>query len=181
MRLPRRGSLIIAVALSASLWTACGGSGPDAARTAPSTSAETSTTAPSGPPAGAQLVPMRDLKPDVCFDVLSDSKSLSRAAWRIDCAAPHDYEIFASFDYQGDKAKPVPGFPGVPAVQDEAERRCYAQFEAFVGVRWSVSELDIRTWWPTEESWAHNDRRILCAVTSVNKRSLSGTQRGSNR
>lgn len=102
---------------------------------------------------------------------------MARAAWLIDCAEPHRFEIYADFDFAGDHSGRGAAYPGVPVVQDQAERRCYDAFEAFVGVRWSISDLDIRTWWPTQVSWDNHDRGILCAVVATDGSALRGSQR----
>ncbi|MCB1257011.1 MAG: septum formation family protein [Microthrixaceae bacterium] len=161
----------------------CGGS-----RSADSTATTTdtyltsaSTTVPAGPPAGAELVPMKDLEQGACFDPQSDAKSMTRAVWQVNCEEPHSYEIYAELTFEGDTSGRGATYPGVPTVQDQAERRCYELFEAFVGVRWSISDLDIRTWWPSQTSWDNHDRKILCAVTPMDRSSLKGSQRSSKR
>ena len=70
-------------------------------------------------------------------------------------------------------------FQGKPFTDEEFFRS--DGFEAFVGVRWTLSELDIAVWWPSEESWARADRTIVCTVMSDTGDQLTGTQRGTNR
>lgn len=114
-----------------------------------------------------------------CFDTHVEESSLIRAVWLLPCSERHDYEVYASFDYDGDVQYRHPEYPGRTVVQDQAERRCYELFEPFVGVRWVISGLDIRTWWPSETSWDNGDRRILCAVTPTDRSGMVGSQRGS--
>lgn len=98
----------------------------------------------------------------------------------IDCAVPHRYEVFDIFEYEGDGAGGT-AYPGVAVVQNWAENQCFSRFEAFVGTRWTLSELDIAVWFPTEDSWARGDGSIVCGVMDNSGRRLEGTQRGSNR
>ena len=56
--------------------------------------------------------------------------------------------------YEGEGAGRGTDYPGAATVQDWSEQACFDRFEAFVGVRWTLSELDIAVWWPSEESWA---------------------------
>lgn len=169
---------LIVVSLSS-----CGGSRSTDSKTTTSdaSSASASTTVPAGPPPGAELIPMRDLDEGSCFDPQSDAKSMTRAVWLVNCDQPHSYEIYADLTFEGDKSGRGATYPGEPIVQDQAERRCYELFEAFVGVRWSISDLDIRTWWPSQTSWDNHDRKILCAVTPMDRSSLKGSQRSSKR
>jgi hypothetical protein len=47
-----------------------------------------------------------------------------------------------------------------------------------VGVRWTLSELEIEVWWPSEESWGRGDRSVICTVMSATGNRLLGSQRG---
>ncbi len=159
--------------------TGCGGGGSgETAGSSITTVDATSTTAPDGPPQGAELVSISDLEEDSCFDVASDSKSMTRAAWLIDCAKPHDFEMYAIVTHRDEASGRGAAYPGTSHMADLAEQRCYDLFEAFVGVRWSISDLDIRTWWPSQQSWDNHDRKFLCAVTRSDGDAMTGTQRG---
>lgn len=175
------GMLLLTICLTAWL-TGCGGSSPndsDAADTPASTPSSTSTTVRTGPPPGSELGGIVDLDSGNCFDPVTDPGSSDRAVWKLNCGDPHTYEVFAVIDYDAKGSGGGMPYPGVPAVQDWSEQMCYAQFEPFVGVRWTISELDIKTWWPSNESWDQGDRQVLCTVMSTDGSRLAGTERGS--
>lgn len=156
--------------------TACGGEGATPSTTSDPPAVVTTTTTRS---AEAQLTAITEIDDGDCFDTHVEASALIRAVWKVPCSDPHDYEVYAAFDYEGDVGYRHPAYPGETTVQDQAERRCYEGFEGFVGVRWTISTLDIRTWWPSEVSWSSGDRRIICTVTSTDRTALTGSQRGS--
>ncbi len=174
-----RGIVLPALTLGLAL-SACGGddSADDKTDTTDTTAPATSTTAAPGPPPGSELLPVLDLGDGDCFDTVSDPTAVDKAVWKINCADPHSYEVYGVLDYDGDGSGRGTPYPGVSAVQNWSEQACYAQFEPFVGVRWTISELDIKVWWPSERSWNNNDRGVICTVTASNGSDLTGTQRG---
>jgi hypothetical protein len=153
----------------------------DTAPTTSSTVEAVATTAPSGRPPGAVETGLRELDTGQCFDTIDDLQVRDLAVWVVDCETPHTYEVFDVVTYDGDGAGGGTPYPGVATVQDWAEQACFDRFEAFVGVRWTISELDIEVWWPSEESWARADRTIICTVLSDSGELLTGTQRNSGR
>ena len=50
--------------------------------------------------------------------------------------------------------------------------------DAFVGRNYESSSLDIMTLFPTTESWAQNDREVICAVYDINAIKLVGSAKG---
>ena len=137
------------------------------------------TTAPPGRPDGAVEVGFRDLETGQCFDPIEDSRVDELAVWVLDCELPHTHEVYDVVTYEGEGAGPGTSYPGVATVQDWAEQTCFDRFEDFVGVRWTMSELDIEVWWPSEDSWARADRSVICTVMSDSGDQLSGTRRDS--
>lgn len=176
--------MLACVALcGAAVVTACSGGDDGAASdtTAPTTTAVVETTAPAGRPAGAVETGLRDLGVGQCFDTIDDPAVDDLAVWVVDCEQPHGYEVYDVVTYEGEGAGRGTDYPGSAVVQDWAEQACFDRFEAFVGVRWTISELDISVWWPSEESWARADRTVICTAMSDTGDRLTGTQRGLNR
>jgi hypothetical protein len=156
----------------------CGGGGADPADT--TTAAPTTTVAPTVPPPPGEAVGWADLGVGDCFDAVTDPDAADLAALRIDCAAPHRYEVYDVVEL--DLELPVGGgYPGAEAVRRRAEELCVERFEAFVGVRWTVSELDLEAWWPSESSWGRGDSSVICAVMELSGDAMTGTQRGTAR
>lgn len=75
------------------------------------------------------------------------------------CDQPHDQEVYASFEVE-DAAE----FPGHDAIREQANERCLAEFESFVGIGYDESELYVEFLTPSEDSWGEGDREVLCTV-----------------
>ena len=149
--------------------------------TEPPTTEVTETTTPPGRPPGAVETGLREVSTGQCFDPIEDPLVQDLAVWVVDCATPHTHEVYDVITYEGDGAGRGTDYPGVATVQDWSEQACYDRFEPFVGVRWTLSELDIAVWWPSEESWARADRAVICTVMSDTGDQLTGTQRDAER
>lgn len=163
------------------LLAGCGSDGAKGAKTdatADPAPTITSTTAAQGLPPGAELLPVLDLDKGNCFDAMPGSAAADQAVWHINCNDAHAYEVYEVVTYDADGSRRGSPYPGADAVRDWSEQACYAQFEAFVGVRWTISDLDIKVWWPSQKSWDNNDRGIICTVMAANGSKLTGTQRG---
>ncbi len=78
----------------------------------------------------------------------------------VDCAQPHDYELYAEFEV--DMAD---SWPGTDAIADAADLGCYDAFGDFVGVPYEESELFYMYYSPSQESWEQDDDRLIqCLV-----------------
>jgi len=110
-----------------------------------------------------------DLQPGDCFDEPTTGEITDIAV--VDCADPHDYEVFAAFDVADGP------FPGVAAL-DDAAAACIPLFEDYVGSAYEdTPDLDIAWLSPTAESWGEGDREISCSVYDLNGNKLTESQR----
>jgi len=162
----------------------CSGDGSEGSTTtAPvdDATAQTVTTAVPGPPPGAEVVGLRELETGQCFETLDDPDADDKAVYLVNCTDPHTYEVYDVVTYEGDGAGRGTDYPGTATVQNWSEQACFDRFEAFVGVRWTLSELDIAVWWPSEESWARADRTVICTVVSGTGDTVVGSQAGTAR
>jgi hypothetical protein len=83
---------------------------------------------------------------------------------KVDCAKPHDQEIFKSI------IMPDGDYPGEDGVQQAASDGCRPAFKDFVGLDYEDSTLSLTDFQPTEDSWNDPDfpdREILCIVYDV--------------
>ena len=93
----------------------------------------------------------------------------------VDCAEPHDSEVFARTLASGT------AFPGDEEL--EAELTVFCQGEAyteFVGIPYAESEYFTGGYYPTAASWASGDRELLCTVRAEGSQttgSLEGAER----
>ena len=92
------------------------------------------------------------------------------------CTGPHDVEVAAVFEHP---AGPGAGFPGGDAVDGYATDQCLLRFEAYVGVPYESSSLDVAFVAPGEEGWDAGDRRIACVLYHVDFVPLTAPVRGS--
>ena len=69
-------------------------------------------------------------------------------------------------------ATPCPGrpedrWPGLRELRPAAAAACLPQFEAGVGERYALSDLEAVELLPTEEQWALGDRRFVCTAQII--------------
>jgi len=91
-----------------------------------------------------------------------------------DCSEAHGLEVFASFDL------PSGPFPGDSLIIDAATDGCLAEFESFVGLPAFESTLNVKSVYPTQNSWLNGDREVLCLISDPagpTTGSLHGAQR----
>ena len=115
-----------------------------------------------------------DLAVGDCFDdpfVGDFSFDTDREIAVVDCAEPHDLEVFDVFrlDEYSD--------PGT--MFEDTDEACIEAFEDFVGIDYYRSELLVYTYYPSRESWDAGTRTVTCAVNDFGP--TTGTLRGANR
>jgi hypothetical protein len=114
------------------------------------------------------------LEVGTCFDDTDETEVSSVP--EVDCSEPHDNEVFAVFDYTASDT-----FPGSSAMNDAAQDLCVAEFEAYVGLSYQESALDVFPITPTEGSWDSGDREIICALYNLDLSKLTGSMQGAAR
>lgn len=108
-----------------------------------------------------------------CFDNAEGSDAEVSDVPIVDCAEPHDNEVFHSFEAaEGD-------FPGDDALVEQAEAECLPAFAEYVGAEYADSTLDIFPITPTSGSWENGDREVICALYDVDLEKLEGSMQGS--
>ena len=110
------------------------------------------------------------LEVGTCFDDTAETQVSSVP--EVDCAEPHDNEVFAVFDYTETDT-----FPGDEALDAAATDLCIAQFQAYVGEAYIDSTLEVFPIIPTEASWDDGDREVICALYNNDLRKLTGSVR----
>jgi hypothetical protein len=107
-----------------------------------------------------------------CFNDIGASDEVSSVPG-VPCTDPHDNETYAVFDVT------VAEYPEGDSMSELAFASCMERFEAYVGKDYESSSLDITTMYPSQRSWAENDREVVCAVYDMNAEKLTGTAKGS--
>jgi putative regulator of septum formation len=90
----------------------------------------------------------------------------------VDCAEPHDNEVFANVDLTGGD------YPGQEQVENRATQICYDNFSDYVGIAYEQSIYDIGWLFPTAETWAVGDREVICFAYDVNFEKITGSING---
>ena len=116
--------------------------------------------------------PVFTLEVGTCFDDTEESQVSSVP--EVDCAEPHDNEVFAVFDYTETDT-----FPGSEALNAAATDLCIAQFQDYVGEAYIDSTLEVFPIIPTEASWDEGDREVICGLYNIDFSKLTGSMRGS--
>ena len=114
------------------------------------------------------------LQVGTCFDH-SDEAEVSSVP-EVDCSEPHDNEVFAVFDYEASDT-----FPGSSAMNEAAQELCIAEFEAYVGLSYQESALEVFPITPTQRGWESGDREIICALYNIDLSKLTGSMEGAAR
>jgi hypothetical protein len=81
----------------------------------------------------------------------------------VPCDTPHEFEIYAetSLPYSSQFSTQI----GANAIDF-----CESQFEAYIGINYLNSELEIDAIFPTEESFRAGDRKVQCLVSELGER-----------
>jgi hypothetical protein len=107
-----------------------------------------------------------------CFDDSSASGGDISSLPGVPCSKPHDNETFAVFDINQDN------FPAGDEMDAIAYDGCMAKFEPFVGRDYESSSLEIFPIYPTADSWAQDDREVICALYDMEENKLQGSMQG---
>ena len=101
-----------------------------------------------------------DLSEGDCWNNVPNAGEETETVDAVPCTEPHESEVFAVFDVDMGE-----DWPGVDAVTAEAETQCVQRFEAFVGLTYEESVLNLFYFNPVEESWTElDDREVVCVV-----------------
>ena len=108
-----------------------------------------------------------------CYDDAVMASEEVSAVPAIPCSEPHDNEVFALFDMEGDV------FPGDEAALALADERCLEYFAEYVGTTYQKSVLAITHLVPSAGSWDQiGDREIVCVAYHMELKKLTGSVRG---
>ena len=103
--------------------------------------------------------------------LLPEDKSATTATTidKTSCTREHDAEGFAL------ASAPDGDFPGAEALNRQAETECISAFDAYVGSDYLTSSLDATWMIPTKDSWAQNDRSIVCLARPLDHSKLTSS------
>lgn len=112
-----------------------------------------------------------------CFRAPEDIEQELTELSRVDCAEPHEQELYALAVYDDEGAT---DFPGAEALKAFADGRCAQEFEDYVGVDYRDSTLFFTYLVPSPRSWDRDaDRTTLCFITTTGEQltaSVAGSE-----
>jgi hypothetical protein len=90
----------------------------------------------------------------------------------VECDVPHDNEVYANEDLQGDD------FPGRDGMATRADEVCLAEFASYIGTPYADSIYEFSWFVPSEESWDQGDREVICFAYDLNFDKITGSING---
>ena len=226
----RRAAAALAAAGALAAVVGCSGDdGASAPTTTGTTAPAPTTTTTEAPTEAGERVYVYEPQVGDCFDrrTLESEEGGERIVLLLDCALPHQFEVFAvaeideaalppplvtttttapppppptEVDPEGNPveagppegtpdeaeattttsttAPPAPGWPGQEVLERFARRVCPPPFDAWVGVPYELSELEISWVLPEEQDWLEGERTMACTIYDPATERLSGTTAG---
>jgi hypothetical protein len=182
-----RGAVVIVLALvglaactgSHGKATGSASSGPldPFATTGPGPSSPGPSPGPSSAPSAPPTTTSPSLSVGQCFDTdsFTPGSTLDLSSARVvDCAQPHQQEVYAVAVEPSGGGAPYPGDATFAAFADD---NCLAAFQPYTGVDYTTSHYDIANARPDAAAWDRGDRTVICALHDVDFAELTGSAR----
>jgi putative regulator of septum formation len=118
------------------------------------------------------VAPVQTLDVGMCVNGVAEGSVIARID-PVSCSTPHDNEVVGTTRYPEAGA-----YPGQAALETFAAPPCIAAFNAYVGVDFSSSSLDMLPILPTDATWASGDRAITCIVLARDRSKLTSSVKG---
>jgi hypothetical protein len=112
-----------------------------------------------------------------CFDLKEADTEEVGDVRAVPCSETHQYEVFFVGDAPGETypSDPDTGFESYVAEQ------CLPAWDAFVGVSYAESILEIVYFSPSRDGWSAGDHSIQCAIYDPRDAERTGSLKGTNR
>jgi hypothetical protein len=152
--------------------------GPSATRAAAPSSSSSSAVASlpqASSPASQAASPPPVVGVGQCFDTdqFAAGSAIDLSSVRIvDCAQPHQQEVYAIAEQPADPGAPYPGDDVLGAF---AEDSCLMAFTNYTGLDYRSSHYDIANARPDKAAWDRGERTIICALHDVDFAELTGS------
>jgi hypothetical protein len=112
-----------------------------------------------------------------CFDTdgFAPGSAIDLSSIRaVDCAGPHQQEVYAVTVQPAGAGAPYPGDDVLAAFADDS---CLAAFAGYTGLDYRASHFDIANARPDRATWDGGERRVICALHDVDFAELTGSAR----
>jgi len=99
-----------------------------------------------------------DLHVGDCFDEPAAAVDSFEDVQHHPCTEPHDAEVIFVNDYE-----PISSiYPSESDLDAFVLDRCSGAFAAYTGLGFDQQELDFSYFWPTAETWAGGQHKVIC-------------------
>jgi len=103
----------------------------------------------------------RDWEVGACFDIPANGNYATPVPL-VDCAQPHDSEIFGTSDYAADAGA---AFPGEDPLRAAASDVCESSYLQFTGFEADSGPIPYGSFTPDEHDWANGNHHIWCVAS----------------
>jgi hypothetical protein len=86
---------------------------------------------------------------------------------KVSCGTPHEGEVYEQIRVIDDK------FPGQSALERDYQSRCRTALLGYASTASLNPDFGIYLLYPTQQTWDHGDRDVVCIATTTDKRSGS--------
>jgi hypothetical protein len=118
---------------------------------------------------------MSDLRVGDCFDLKDPEESEVEEVEAKPCNVGHQYELYHLVEMPGAE------YPSDNEFTAFLQNECVPAFNAYVGMDYEVSALDILPFTPTTELWDSGDHGVQCTVYDPDDAELTSSLRGAAR
>lgn len=96
----------------------------------------------------------------------------------VPCEEPHALEVYAVSEYFAGEST----YPGLDEAFFAGQDWCFARYDEFVGGDYYVSDYEVWTFVPDDQSWRAGDRSVQCLVGQYDQLTMTtGTLEGADR
>jgi hypothetical protein len=154
------GALGLVLVAAAGVYSAIISASPNASALPPTARAE------EPPSVSGTEVLAADLRVGDCFDYDDDAPSVEYVRVAA-CTDAHRYELVHVVELPGGS------YPGLDSIESTALARCEAALEEYTGKPYDPDVIDFSLFYPSEASWASDDRTVQCYAYSGTTRRVS--------
>ena len=117
------------------------------------------------------------LKSGDCFDIPADAQIGDIPT--LDCAKPHDAEVFVAQKMAADAPSGPVGYPGAEQIAVWVGSNCgFSAEEAYLGAGSTKTGLVVGYFFPDADAWAHGEQQITCYLHHSDASKLTTSVRG---
>ena len=120
-------------------------------------------------------LPIADVRVGDCFDLPESESEETNTVDARPCDEAHQFEMMFASDM------PAGDYPAESTFEAFVADACLPAFEAYVGLAYEDSGLDIFWFYPTEDSWNADDQSVQCAVYDPLESELTESVEHANR